>query len=131
MTEKLNKEQSIREMAAAEELIEVAKVNMQYGFYNSAVNRLYYACFHAINATLLHLGIQNYKSHDGAKQMFGLHCVKTGLVDKKWGHFFTTMMQFRNDSDYDVYIVYKKEEVEPLLPECIAFIEEMKSIISK
>lgn len=127
MREKELIQQSKMEMATALQLIEVAKMNLQYDFYNSAVNRLYYACFHAVNAILLSLGQTNYKSHEGAKQLFGLHCIKPGLVDKKWGRFFTTLMQYRNDSDYDVSIVYQKEDVEPLLPECIAFVEELKS----
>lgn len=129
MNEYDTKEQCKLEMDTALQLLEVAKMNFQYEFYNSAVNRMYYACFHAVNALLLGLGHKNYKSHDGAKQLFGLHCIKTGMIDKKWGRFFSTLMQYRNDSDYDVFVIYQKEDAEPLLSESIAFIKELKTAI--
>lgn len=38
-------------------------------------------------------------------------------------------MQYRNDSDYDVFVIYQKEDAEPLLSESIAFIKELKTAI--
>lgn len=51
------------------------------------------------------------------------------MIDKNWGRFFSTLMQYRNDSDYDVFVIYKKEDAEPLLSESIAFIQELQKAI--
>ena len=38
-------------------------------FWNTAVNRLYYACFYAVTALLIDKGLYS-KTHSGTKQMF-------------------------------------------------------------
>lgn len=53
----------------AEEMIAVAELNYQHGFYNSAVNRLYYACFHMASAALLAIGIEDIHRHEGVRNM--------------------------------------------------------------
>ena len=47
--------------------------------YNTAVNRLYYACFYAVNALLLKYGIPAH-THNGTKSMLGLHFVSNGKI---------------------------------------------------
>ena len=49
----------------AEGMLRVAEVNFQYEFYNSAVNHLYYACFHIACAALLAIGIEDVRRHEG------------------------------------------------------------------
>ncbi|MBO4403225.1 MAG: HEPN domain-containing protein [Bacteroidales bacterium] len=56
---------------AVQTLSEV-EVLLQNRFYNTAANRMYYACYYAVSALLVANGIVA-KSHDGAKQMFGMH----------------------------------------------------------
>lgn len=48
-------------------------------YYNTAANRMYYACYYAVCALLIANKL-NTKSHDGAKQMFSLHFIKTGIL---------------------------------------------------
>lgn len=48
-------------------------------YYNTAANRMYYACYYAASALLIANGIAT-KSHDGVKQMFGLHFIKRGVL---------------------------------------------------
>ncbi len=40
------------------------------GYYNTAVNRIYYACYYAESALLIANGFA-VKSHDGVRQMLG------------------------------------------------------------
>lgn len=47
------------------------------GYYNAAVNRLYYACYYAAVALLLKNGI-SAQTHSGVKTMLGLHFVSKG-----------------------------------------------------
>ena len=43
------------------------------------VNRLYYACFYAVNALLLKYGIPAH-THNGTKSMLRLHIVSNGKI---------------------------------------------------
>ena len=49
---------------------------IRYGYYNTAVNRMYYACYYAASALLITNGIVT-KTHDGVLQMLSLHYIKT------------------------------------------------------
>ncbi|HBX49960.1 MAG TPA: hypothetical protein DEH02_02710 [Bacteroidales bacterium] len=53
----------------------------------NAVNRVYYSCYYAVNALILKHDLKA-KTHDGIRQMFGLHFVKTGIISKDLGRFF-------------------------------------------
>lgn len=60
---------------------EAAKVLADNGFWNSAVNRLYYSLFFAANALLVLNGIE-VKRHATLKSQFSQNFVKTGKFDK-------------------------------------------------
>jgi uncharacterized protein (UPF0332 family) len=96
--------------------------------WNSALNRLYYAAFYAVNALLLSKDI-SVKTHHGLKRMFDLHFVKTGIVSKESGIVFTTLYTMRGEGDYSDFMEFEKETVVPLMQEVIDFIEEIKSKI--
>ena len=64
----------------AREMLEVAQLNLQSGFYPSAVNRAYYAIFYAANALLATKGLARNK-HRGVISAFRQHFVKTGLLE--------------------------------------------------
>ncbi len=65
---------------SAKKTFEAAKVLAENGFWNSAVNRLYYSVFYAVNALLAINEIQT-KSHSATKSQFSLHFVKTGKIE--------------------------------------------------
>ncbi|MFI5142183.1 MAG: HEPN domain-containing protein [Bacteroidia bacterium] len=67
--------------------------------WNAAVNRLYYACFYAVNALLIKKQIQARK-HSGIIQMFNLHFIHTGLLSKEYGKFYTTLFDMRQSGDH-------------------------------
>lgn len=56
---------------AKDTLAEVRSIT-ESGFYNTAVNRLYYACYYAVIALLVKQNIIA-QTHAGAKQMLGLY----------------------------------------------------------
>lgn len=69
-----------------------ARVMIENGFPNAAVNRLYYACYYVVTALLLQKEIET-ASHKGIRQMFGLHFVHAGLVSKEDGRFFSDLFR--------------------------------------
>lgn len=66
----------------------------QNGYWNTAINRLYYACFYAASALLLANGIEA-KSHDGVRQMIGKHFILTGKIPLELGRFYTIIFNKR------------------------------------
>lgn len=88
MKEQLNRE-NIEALAnyrfqRAEETLKEIPYLKQQGYYNTAVNRLYYACYYAAVALLIKHEV-NPGTHSGVKQMIGLHFVATGRLSRDWG----------------------------------------------
>lgn len=75
-------------IASAYKTYNAAKVLAEYGYWNSAVNRLYYALFYIVNALLVFNEIPT-KSHSATKNQFSLHFIKPGKFDKKYGKLFS------------------------------------------
>lgn len=103
---------------------EAAKVLGENGFWNSAVNRLYYAIFYAVNALLVHNEI-NASSHSGTRSQFSLHFIKTGKLDIKYGKLLTELFDWRQKGDYENIFDYNSESVQPLFPQVLEMIEEI------
>lgn len=57
---------------SAHKTLDAARVLAENGFWNSAVNRLYYALFYAVNALLVLNEIQT-KSHSATTSQFSHH----------------------------------------------------------
>ncbi len=105
---------------------DAAKVLAENGFWNSAVNRLYYSLFYAVNALLVMNKIPT-KSHSSTKSQFSLHFVKTGKFDKKYGKLLSELFDWRQKGDYENIFDYDKDSVQPLFKpvnEMITLIEE-------
>lgn len=96
---------------------------------STAANRYYYACFHAIHALFVEQGIMT-RTHDGLNTLFGLHFVKKGLVDSRFGSFISKMESLRTKADYDVVYDVSKEdltEMQPMARELVELIIKMLS----
>ena len=109
-------------MTSAFNVYEAAKVLAENGFWNSAVNRLYYAVFNAVNALLVQNEIQA-NSHSGTRTQFSLHYIKTGKLDKKFGKLLTELYDWRQKGDYDNIFDYDSDSVQPLFIQVFEMIE--------
>lgn len=101
----------------------------EYGFYNTAVNRLYYACYYAVSALLLKNNIPT-QTHAGVKQMLGLHFVKNNLLHPEFARFYTQMFNYRISGDYDDFIMFDSEIIEEILPQAKLFIDEIEKLLN-
>jgi len=111
-------------LASAFNTFEAAKLLAESGFWNSAVNRLYYSVFYAVNALLVLKEIRT-KSHAATKSQFAEHFIKTGKVDKKYGKLLSTLFDWRQKGDYENIFDFNRETVEPLFTP----VEEMIKLI--
>lgn len=113
----------------ARELLPEIKDHIERGYYNTAMNRMYYACFYAVSALLLHTEIDGIKSHEGVRQMFGKHFILTHIIPKEWGHFYTIIYNNRTAADYEDFKNYDLAEVQEMYPKVCTFIELIHSTI--
>lgn len=111
---------------SARKTFEAARVLAENEFWNSAINRLYYALFYAVNALLVLNGI-HAKSHSATKSQFSLLFVKTGRFDKKYGRLLSELSDWRQKGDYENIFNYNSNSVIPLFEP----VAEMIDLIEK
>ena len=109
---------------------DAAKVLAENKFWNSAVNRLYYSIFYAVNALLVLNEIQT-KSHSATKSQFSLFFIKTGKFDKKYGQLLSELFDWRQKGDYQNIFDYDSKTVEPLFQPVKEMIELIENEINK
>ena len=110
----------------ASETLQEIEIHLENGLWNTAINRLYYACYYAATAILLDNNIKA-STHSGVRQMLGLHFVKTGKISADLGKVFTDLFDKRHASDYDDFITVTREDVEDLLPQPVSLLVELSS----
>ncbi len=118
---------------SAYQTYDAAKSLFENEFWNSSVNRLYYAIFYAVNALLVLNKIET-KTHSSVKSQFSLHFIKTKRLDKKYGQLLNILFDLRQKGDYENMYNYDKESVEPLIEKVgkmLQIIEnEIKNVIT-
>lgn len=112
----------------AREMLEVAEYNMTSGFYGSAINRAYYAIFHAANALLATQGLSRSK-HSGVIAMFREYFVKPGIIEAEYSDIYGRIMDNRQVSDYDVEIEIEAEVAEIDLGDARRFVERVEHFL--
>ncbi len=114
----------------AHDLMRDVDILMENELWNSTVNRMYYACFHIISALLIMNEIE-VKTHMGVRQAFGLHFVKSGLLEPECGRIFSKIYDKRQSSDYDDFREFTREEVENLYPQILFLIGKVDKLIEE
>ncbi|HLP75130.1 MAG TPA: HEPN domain-containing protein [Bacteroidales bacterium] len=114
----------------AEESFADAQIMIEKHSWNSAINRLYYACFYAVIAFLLKKGL-DIRSHDGARIKFSDEFIKTGLIDLNLGRLFNRLSDYRNKGDYADLFDFDQVTVLPLVDQVKDFITEIKNHLEK
>src|SRR3972149_1894148 len=112
-------------MQTAQEMLEVAKENLDNNRVNSACNRAYYGMFYGASALLFSKG-KSYGKHSAVLAAFRQYFIKTGEFDKKWSDDYEFIMDSRHTADYVLYDSLEKEDVVIVLAKAREFIEEVK-----
>ena len=114
----------------AHRTIDEVATHLVNGFYNTAVNRMYYACYYVASSILVANKIVT-KSHDGVKQMFSLHFVKTGLVPKDFGRFYNNLFEKRGTGDYEDLFDHDLATCEEYYPRAKEFIDAIEKLVQQ
>lgn len=114
---------------ASETLVE-ADYNAAGNYYNTAVNRLYYAAYYSVSALMLHNKL-DASSHVGVKNMLSLHFIKTGKLAPTYGRIFMTLFENRQSGDYEDFVYCDAELYSYLRPQAEEFIKAVTSLIKE
>lgn len=104
----------------AYETLKEVDYNTEGGYYNAAVNRLYYACYYAASALLLSCEIEA-NTHNGVKTQLSMLFVRTGRWSLDHGATFSLLFEKRQASDYSDFAYCDLALVNTLRPRAEAF----------
>ncbi|MHB1406386.1 MAG: HEPN domain-containing protein [Desulfitobacteriaceae bacterium] len=99
------------------------------GLYNGAINRFYYAAFHAARALLATKQLDSSK-HSGVIALFNREFVKAGIVSKEAGKILSTTFSLRSEADDD-FTTFTFTETDKTRIGVRMLIDEVKSVLNK
>lgn len=129
LTDEERKAIVVYRLEKAENALVEAKDCASMGHWNLAANRLYYSAYYASSALLFSKG-HVAKTHEGTIGMIGQHYVRSGILANEDGALLARLQNMRHTGDYDDFLDWTREDVEPYLPKVKSFVEKIKSIIS-
>ena len=91
-------------------------------------NRLYYAAYYVSKALLIQNGIVT-KSHEGTIGLIGQNFVVPGIITIDEAKLLARLQNMRKTGDYDDFIEWRQEEVEPLFEKVEDYINKIKSLV--
>ena len=115
-------------LSRAIETLKEADYISKGGYFNAAVNRLYYAAYYAASALLIRSKIEA-STHKGVLKQLGLQYISKGLLDVSYGSIYSRLFQARQAGDYEDFIFCDKTMYEDYKPMAEQFIEKMKFLI--
>ena len=100
MSEEPRKKNVAAELALVRETLEAARRNAAAADFKTAINRLYYAAYHAAIAVLLSEDLEP-KTHRGVTHLLKLHFVVPGHLPDEVVGAFSALQTERDLADYE------------------------------
>jgi uncharacterized protein (UPF0332 family) len=111
----------------AKETISETRILIENKLWNTAINRMYHACFYAVGALLVKHDVET-SSHSGSRQKFGQLFIQTGLISKELGKHYSELFEKRQRGDYNDFFGFDEETVLRLYQPSVDFIKERASL---
>ena len=113
----------------AKEDVQTAKINIDNGLYKGAVNRSYYAIFHAIRAVNVLDGFDASK-HSSVIAHFNQYHVHTGDFEKGTYKIIDSAYRIREKCDYSDFFIVSKEDAVDQYEKALEFIASVECYLS-
>ena len=130
MNEKDNENIVKIRIARAKELIGEAEEIAGLKFFNTAINRMYYASFSVVTALLFQYGFVP-KTHSGTRTLLNKHFVLTGKINKELSKFYFDIFEMREDADYDFEKVFSEKTTISFLNKTKKFVKRIEELITE
>ncbi|MGD0900118.1 MAG: HEPN domain-containing protein [Thermoguttaceae bacterium] len=105
-----------------------ASMLAEHGSPLGAINRCYYAMFHAVSALAIHDNVDLHK-HSAIIAWFHREYVKTGRFSQASGKSLQQAFLKRCSADYEDAAIFDSGQVKALLEEAIRFASEIKAVL--
>ena len=115
-------------MERAAESVEAARLMLDNAMPTSAMNRIYYAMFYAVQAVLITKSA-SFSKHGQVKGYFNKEFVHKGLFSVQWGKIYNQAFEYRQKFDYVDFEVPMIDVVNEFLQHAEDFIGEVKSFL--
>lgn len=112
---------------AAKEQLRNARILLDGEGFGGSISRSYYAFLDAATACLITKGLYP-RSHTGLIDLFSLHFIKIGKIDRKYIRWLKRIKKDREDADYTHEKVFTKEDAEGTLRETEEFVDLVEKI---
>ncbi|MBQ9228488.1 MAG: HEPN domain-containing protein [Eubacterium sp.] len=128
MPEQIPYELSALQLSRAKETLTYIPTMIDIGDYNTAINRAYYAAFHAIKALEI---LDNYdsKKHSGVIAYFRQQYVKTEKLDVSLSKIIDVLQTRREDSDYNMIIKFDSGDAYDALEKARIFVSAVEEYL--
>ncbi len=114
----------------ARRALETARLTLDHGDADAAINRAYYAAFHAATAALLAVG-ETPKTHSGTHHRFHLHYVKSGRLSSSIGKTLSYASDARQRADYEAFTVFDEAAAADLITDVEAFVGAVEEMLGR
>ena len=118
------------ELERADRIMLQVPTLVEQEYWDTAINRMYYASFHAVSALLIANAL-HVQSHKGAIMTFNKEFVRTGVFTADEGRLFSQLEGLRERGDYNCYIDATQQDVVPFIEPLKALIEKIKQVIAQ
>ena len=118
------------QLERANQIVKSIPLLLDAGDYYSAVNRAYYAAFHAIKALE---ALDNYdsKKHSGLLSNFRVKYIKTGIFDVRFSEILKGLSEYRQDSDYNIFADITRDIAKQQYENAKSFLEAVNAYLKK
>lgn len=111
-------------LARARDALVEARTLVEAGRFGGAINRVYYAAFHAARALLATRRLDSAR-HSGVIALFQQHFVKTGVIGVDVARALPRAFEKRQNRDYEDFAEITAEEAGRVAGEVPAFVEAL------
>jgi uncharacterized protein (UPF0332 family) len=114
----------------ANEDLTASRIALEHNMYKNAVNRSYYAIFHAIRAVNALEGFDS-KKHSGVIAFFNQHFVKTGIFDIDCSKIIDNAFRIRNNADYEDFFIVSIDDAKEQIENAERFLKDTEKYLKK
>ena len=114
----------------AEEMLVAAKKNYEQDELKTALNRSYYAIFHAMRSVNCLDGYDSSK-HSGVISHFNQSILKTGKMDPIFSDTIKKASYCREKSDYDDFYVVSRKDAKEQIEKAEEFLKAVREYIDQ
>jgi len=118
-----------KQLEKAEGKLHSSKLLLDNSSFEDSISRAYYGMYHAAMAVLMTKDLEP-KTHSGLITLFGLHFVKEGPFERKYGKMLSDAKEEREEGDYEIFYEATKQRAEEILKNAKEFLGEVKDFLS-